>query len=649
MLLRRYITTAAQSLPISSIRDQTIVPLSQRVFPSWLRTAEPGDVPVFAQASELRLARLKQVAQLQRRRRGRRSAASTSMATRTSLLSNNLEAMLYSHSHAALSLNQSAKLEKKKRLPPKYRDHTQLNALLSPILDQLNDVSDTQTATALTEQLFQTLLAAFQPSSTSTSELPFHPRLFPSALRSLMHSAKSIHLAEYLLLRYTETISTHPEFTHESPFVEMVNQYIHAKNPTAALSVIDRAARINLAPTSRHLQAPFLLHAAQIDPAIATKALESILTHHHTSKVSTHLYNQLVRHHTDSEVAHRTLLHLAKTKGPDAETFQIIITPDSVYDILTDMENGWPHALRNESVQRKVLTSVWTRSKQQPHQSNHNNNDKSTTLQPVLETATRIERITPLTISASIILAQVYLQSNNLRNSMRVLKQSLSTGPGDVRQISRFIRTHVLPHMHATQRQGVDGFDAAVVYDVLDVWTRLCVQGDGVVSMRDACGVVAVLSNMGELKVLRKLYEGVVCPEREDWDARGLGVAGIREDQWRVVVDALRGEEEREIVAAAFLKAGVGLGVPDLEFGERVVRDYVRICGGVDGRQVALAALLESLLETPKKSKRNAVGEEEEDARVRKLAAGVVVEFVKKEGLTDDAVLGELGKGLAQK
>ncbi|KAJ3031326.1 UNVERIFIED_CONTAM: hypothetical protein HDU68_005068 [Siphonaria sp. JEL0065] len=511
-------------------------------------------------------------------------------------------------------------------------------------------------------------------------------------MRHCAFSLQRIDLAEYLLMRYVQnTVASMGDaelskidirFLQLGPFAEMVGIYcaygrledavkgthenfvgIQEISSKTCLSVppshqqktvLQHVKNANLTPTS-HIFTPIIQSCTtQHDLPLATKALESLLNS--KQHAAPHLYNHILNlcfsasppttendeaTHPSATIAPKTLAYLFEHNKPTAQTFQLLFdqcnTQESLFTILKDMESSptYRPLLSAENVQSSILWANIRTSRVA-----HGKGDDGSVLTGSLDLAARITNHQKrfLTPGAAAVLAKLYLANGDLSGSFRVLKKSIEEKRmygehvvgGDLRRVVAFLGDEFLNELSKRQRQGEEGLDTTLMYNFLDVWTREVGAMGREVGVKSAAKVVELFGLTGDFVTLRLVY---ACIQSGDGGWKDLPMR-LKEDQWKCLVGQFCVDDVR--FAVSFLKAAVSLRTPDFEFAQKVVTDFVAACGE-ENKQVAVAGLLEVLLkENPY------VGNLEQDSKVRKLAAGVVVEVVKRDLLTDESLVKDL-------
>ncbi|KAI9346550.1 hypothetical protein BDR26DRAFT_855745, partial [Obelidium mucronatum] len=670
----RRLSTAAQNLPVANVRDQTVVPLAQRVFPLWRHQLGGSDRELFAEISTPKKRR-----PLHQKTKQELNSLQSSRLNSVNLITPDLVAIL--------NTSKGMVSKASRRKAPTARSQTELDSLLDPLVAALMATKVNNEQTALVDSIYSTLFEAFV---TTGNGLKFHPRLFSSRLKHLMticaDSLGRIDLAEYLLMNYIQSTQSSsadmqlykidPQFVQLSPFVRMIEIYCAAGRLEDGIKVLQHVKNSKLKPTT-HAFTPLIQScASKSDLPLATKALESLLNS--KQRAAPALYNHILKlcfSHEDQEtlsdlpdltsIAPKTLTHLFKFSTPTSLTFQLLLdqcdSRTGLYNILTDLESRWSDYLSSENVQKSI---IWAFLRTEPPTDDQDASN-SFALSGCLDLARRItldgKRV--LTPGASILLARLYLRRSDWGGALRVLKDPIARqvsgngflNAGDVRQVNTFFGTEFLKALIRSQRQGVEGLDTTCVWNMLDSWTQ-CVLAVAVIpdkpktgtvedgaadidaasiKVRDACKVVELLGLMGDFVTLKLLYNGFRCGSLESLPSK------LTIHQWGCLTRRFRQNDVR--VAVSFLRSAVSLRNPDLELAQRVISDFICACGE-ENKQVGVAELLEALLlQDPHKIKN------EEDSRIRKMAAGIVVDFVKRDKMTDGAAVADLRGLLSQK
>ncbi|KAJ3124379.1 hypothetical protein HK100_011258 [Physocladia obscura] len=519
-------TTAAQSIPLrtSADRIQSVVPVSERVFPVWQFIAN-----VDAAAALVVRTRPARV----RTRPPRTTAASSNTTTALSSTTGTLPPFAL----PSLGVTHMPPLDRLHALihtpsPTKRNAHSsamnpqiQLNLILHPLIESLieiNPVSEIlrNEQAKLVNDIYSLLLDFLTlrlAKSPTRAQSASSGNLFASRVANLIailmsDSVSRFDLASQVLLRFSNDGEKFSKVFNFLPFRTLVREYCRLGKIDDAMKVAKSAKLVHpeiYRPIIQSYKSP-----AEFEFTI--KLFETLLNHTPNPKIiPTSLYNHIIylcnNANTQSSIksAENTLNVLFKLSKPNANTFALILwyaeSLQAIDSIISDIESEpkYRYILKSETVQKAILKAVrhityLSFERTAATTSTTVENVQKDILQKSLEYMTRISNRhsqqqqkqthayrnkikipTVVTRAAATRIAAIYLGLHDFANVFRSLEPYIHAPDslGDCEQVLRFLSRAVIPALTARAVATRDSGEPAIRH-VAFLWRAIEMYSD---------------------------------------------------------------------------------------------------------------------------------------------------------------------------
>ncbi|KAI8613241.1 hypothetical protein BC830DRAFT_1170411 [Chytriomyces sp. MP71] len=589
-ILRRTVTTASQTLPLVSLRDQSVVAVSERMFPLWTHASSfsgadaESDAPRF---SENRPDVVKSGTAKPMSSTAKRSAEARDAVAALRRFSLSLKGRTSRKFHPILGLSQ-----------------IDLNASAEYSYQEAAD------------RMYAVLMAALESGTLQPSAL------LPSGLKQLMKQAP-LELASRLVELYAKDVATlrktDPRLVSLEPFAFLIHRLCAAGQLDDAFYVFSQTLQLNFTP-SVSIAAPLIINSttpASIPRAL--KVLETLVNNPSTrNRTNASLYNHILRvcfqtnTESSAQVADKTLSALLRFTQPTSETFILLFNNCTdltrVERIARDLESTpqLRHLLKVDVLQESLLNAL----------------ARTGGLRVCLEYRTRLHRVlgAPLGAAASTVLARVYLENGNVRAAVRVLDSAARGAEGDVARLREFVASAVVKAPEALIG------DASGAWDILRVWIRLMKDARMCASKRELCGAIAFFGRLGNFGTLHALASVV-----DTGEVSGLPLK-LTQVEWRMLTASAKpGDPD---LTVALISAFVGLQLPAFEGAVKVVTSYLK--NHIQNVDHAVTQLVAAYVKAGRQMSRL---DKDRNAEARKRTANVMLDVVSKAPFRNDDII----------